>query len=130
MRSRGTKKTSNGSKAIRPSLRLGLYLRDGLACVWCGQAVEDGVQLSLDHVIPESQGGPHTAANSVRQARSAADFAAACALYLDGGIAPQMILDHIQDRLATDLAPHRAEAREMLKRRGTVPAVLAAGRRD
>ena len=33
---------ANGSKWIRPDKRLAIYLRDGLACAWCGHALEDG----------------------------------------------------------------------------------------
>jgi hypothetical protein len=39
-----------GHHWIRPTTRLAIYLRDGLACVYCGANVENGAQLSLDHV--------------------------------------------------------------------------------
>ena len=31
---------TNGSKWIRPEKRMAIYLRDGLACVYCGEGVE------------------------------------------------------------------------------------------
>ena len=46
-----------GMNWIRKEKRLSIYLRDGLACVWCGQAVEDGIKLTLDHLIPHSPRG-------------------------------------------------------------------------
>ena len=45
----------NGGKWIRPDKRLALYLRDGMACCWCGASVEEGEHLTLDHVIPVSR---------------------------------------------------------------------------
>ena len=45
--------------------RLAIYLRDGLACVYCGQAVDDGAKLTLDHLKPYSKGGSHNATNLV-----------------------------------------------------------------
>lgn len=75
----------NGSKWCRKERRLGLYLRDGMCCLWCGAGVEDeGVTLSLDHVIPDSLGGGNESSNlitscrkcnSERGAKSVAEFA-------------------------------------------------------
>ena len=52
---------------IRPEKRLAIYLRDGMACVYCGAAVEkdEGVKLSLDHVRPYCKGGTNDASNLV-----------------------------------------------------------------
>ncbi len=41
-----------GMNFVRQDLRLAIYLRDGLACVWCGQGIEDGIKFTLDHVVP------------------------------------------------------------------------------
>lgn len=51
----------HGSKWIRPEKRLGIYARDGLACVYCG----DEDKLSLDHLVPRELGGTHHADNLV-----------------------------------------------------------------
>lgn len=56
---------SQGMNWIRPTTRLAIYLRDGLACVYCGQALEDGVQLTLDHIKPWCRGGRHSPGNLV-----------------------------------------------------------------
>ena len=47
--------------SIPPALRAAVYERDGYRCVDCGT----GEDLSCDHVIPESLGGPTTLANLV-----------------------------------------------------------------
>lgn len=82
-----TRKAKNqGSKWIRPVKRLAIYLRDGMACAYCGASVEDGAQLSLDHLKPYCEGGSNEAGNLVtcchrcnssRGARSWRKFAAA-----------------------------------------------------
>ena len=60
-----TERKWNGMNWCRPSTRLAIYLRDGLACAWCGFALEDGAQLSLDHCKPHSKGGDNDPANLV-----------------------------------------------------------------
>lgn len=73
-----------GMNWCRPSTRLAIYLRDGLACVWCGAGVEEGARLTLDHLKPHSKGGSNAPSNLLtackrcndsRGARSAAKFA-------------------------------------------------------
>ena len=100
-------KNWNGAKWIRRERRLAIYMRDGLACVWCGSGLEDeGVTLSLDHVVPVSKGGGNGSrnlvtscrkCNSVRGDRDAIDFAHAVASYLDGNVKGRDILDHVID---------------------------------
>jgi 5-methylcytosine-specific restriction endonuclease McrA len=41
-----------GMNWIRQEKRLAIYLRDGLACGYCGDSVENGAKLSLDHLKP------------------------------------------------------------------------------
>lgn len=55
----------NGSKWCRPSTRLAIYLRDHLQCVYCLASLEDGAQLTLDHVKPRERGGTNAARNLV-----------------------------------------------------------------
>jgi 5-methylcytosine-specific restriction endonuclease McrA len=54
-----------GMNWIRQEKRLAIYLRDGCACVWCGAKVEEGAQLTLDHVRCHSAGGSNAASNLV-----------------------------------------------------------------
>jgi 5-methylcytosine-specific restriction protein A len=94
-----------GSKWLTRARRLGIYLRDGLACVYCGATVEDGTQLSLDHIIPYSEGGSTKSDNLVscckkcndsRGNRDYREFADKVAGYLNHGISVQDIIDHIE----------------------------------
>ena len=55
----------HGQHWIRDEKRLAIYLRDGLACAYCGDTVEHGAQLSLDHIVPRSKGGNNLPANLV-----------------------------------------------------------------
>ena len=80
------------SNWIRKSKRLAIYLRDGLACCYCGQSVEDGVELTLDHCLPRSKSDtPNNSArnlitacgkcNSSRGNRPVAEFVRVVAAY-------------------------------------------------
>jgi len=120
----------------RPLKRLSVYCRDGFACVWCGASVEDGAQLSLDHLKPKSAAGTNDARNLVtackrcndsRGNRSLASFAIAVAGYLNHGATPAAILAHVKACARRPLPT--AEARTLLARRGSVLAVIA-GRRE
>src|SRR3990167_5056259 len=94
-----------GMNWIRQEKRLAIYLRDGLACVWCGIAVEDGYGLTLDHLTPHSRGGSNQATNLVtschrcnssRGSRSINKFAVAVAEYLDHDADPAKIAAHVR----------------------------------
>lgn len=56
---------------IRSDLRLAIYLRDGLRCVYCGRDLHgaDPQDITLDHVTPWSHGGENTAENLVTACR-------------------------------------------------------------
>ena len=106
---------THGSHWIRPQRRLAIYLRDGMACCWCGATVEDGEALTLDHLRPTSRGGSNDSANlvtackrcnSARDNRSVREFAVAVAGYLNHDTNPQQIVDYLtrQRRRATKLA--------------------------
>lgn len=66
-RRRGNKFTpaANGGKWIAKKKRLAIYLRDGLACVYCRKRLEDGIKLQLDHFIRPQDGGSNMADNVV-----------------------------------------------------------------
>lgn len=117
-----------GMNWIRQDKRLAIYLRDGMACVWCGAAVEDGARLSLDHVKPHVEGGDNhesnlvtccCTCNSSRQDRSVEDFASAVAAYVDRGVTAEEILMRISILTLRPLAPFRAEAKQLMTRRLT-----------
>lgn len=84
------KERNQGMNWIRKEKRLAIYLRDGLACVYCGSGIEDEVKLTLDHLTPHSHGGSNAAdnlvtcchkCNSVRGNRSWTGFAKNAATY-------------------------------------------------
>ena len=53
--SRRGKHPANRRNWINVRRRLAIYLRDGMACVYCGSGIEDGIKMTLDHVIPLEQ---------------------------------------------------------------------------
>lgn len=114
----------NGGKWITPKRRLAIYLRDGMACCYCGAKVEDedGTLLSLDHLKAHSHGGGNESTNlvtackkcnSARGNRPVATFAKAVAAYL--GTDAGAILRHVRNcsRRALPLD----EAAELISRR-------------
>lgn len=123
-----------GMNWLRQDKRLAIYLRDGLACMWCGQAVEDGAMLTVDHVKPASEGGSNSERNLItactrcnfsRGNRKIDDFAGAVAGYLNHGVEPDAILASIRSNTRMSLKPYRDEAKRMIARRGSAAKVLA-----
>ena len=120
------KDTWNGMNWIRQEKRLAIYLRDGMACAYCGATVETGNSLTLDHVRPVSKGGSNDATNLVtccarcnssRGNRSVSTFAAAVAGYLNHGAKAEDIIAHIRRTVRRTLK--MAEAKAMIARRNT-----------
>lgn len=60
-----SRKRGQGSKWIRPSTRQAIYHRDGFCCAYCGAAAEDGIMLTLDHVLACELGGDNAPTNLV-----------------------------------------------------------------
>lgn len=128
-RSRQRGNSYQGAKWIRREKRLAIYLRDGMACVYCGATIEDGAQLSLDHVVPYSQSGSNESGNlvtccrtcnSARQDRPVLEFVDAVANYL--GVAAADIAEHVTDCMRRELDV--AEAKQLIARRGSYAAAL------
>lgn len=124
---------NQGMNWIRQDKRLALYLRDGLACVYCGDSVEAGAQLTLDHIQPSSQGGSNHETNLVtcchrcnsrRSDRPVADFARAAAEYTNHGVTAEQILADIAELTSRPLP--RSEAADLINRRGSAAKALAA----
>lgn len=112
---------ASGGKWIQPRKRLAIYLRDGMACVYCGAKVEDGATLSLDHLLPQSYGGGNhegnlvTCCHSCNSKRGNMDLGqwleVAC------GDKAAKIAALIVKHTGLDLAPYRAEAKAIIARR-------------
>ena len=58
------KKKNQGMNWIRQEKRLAIYIRDGLECAYCHSNIED-TKLTLDHLIPYSEGGSNDQTNLV-----------------------------------------------------------------
>ena len=118
-----------GMNWCAPATRLAIYLRDGLACCYCGSGIEEGTKLTLDHLTPHSHGGSNTAenlvtachkCNSARGNRDYRTFAATVAAYL--GHTAEAILSHIETTSQRPL--DRAQAKVLLAARGSFSQTL------
>ena len=107
-----------GMNWIRAEKRLAIYLRDGLACCYCGHAIEDGAKLTLDHLMPHSAGGTNEPANlatcchrcnSSRGNRSWMKFAATVAAYLNHDVQASSIIAHIRSTARRPIDVTRAK---------------------
>jgi len=123
-----------GMNWIAQQKRLAIYLRDGMACAWCGKGVEDGIILSLDHLKPHHSGGSNHESNLVtcckfcntsRNTRTMAAFAKGVATYVNNGVKPEQILRHVRNTSARSLAPFVSQAKGLIERRGSVAKVMA-----
>ena len=124
-----------GMNWLRQEKRLAIYLRDGLSCAYCGIGVEAGAQLSLDHILPHSQGGTNSETNLVtccsrcnssRGNRPVEEFAAAVAGYVNHGVTAEQIMAHVAECTARDLGAAKAEAKTLISRRGSAAKALAS----
>jgi len=122
---------SQGMNWITQHKRLAIYMRDGLACCYCGSGVTEDAKLTLDHIKPYSKGGSNEAqnlvtcchkCNSSRGNRSVASFTKKVAGYLNHGIKSTDILKHINNSRKRVL--NTAEAKEMIDRQGSCFEVL------
>jgi len=121
-----------GMNWIRQEKRLAIYLRDGLACVYCGHSIENGASLSLDHLKPASNGGQNHESNLVtccekcnksRGTRSVRSFCRSVAGYLNHDVTAKEIENHVRSCSRRKL--NLNEAKEMISRRGSAARVLA-----
>ena len=126
-----------GMNWCAPAKRLAIYLRDGLACAYCGQGIENSARLTLDHIVPFSASGKSdnretnlvTAClqcNSGRGNRDLSVFCHTVAQYLDHGVSGQEIYDHVQSCLARPI--DRKEAKAIIDRRGGFSLALSGFR--
>jgi len=116
---------NQGMNWIRPVKRLAIYIRDGMACCYCGLGVEDGVKLTLDHLRPYSSGGSNVETNLVtcchicnssRGKRSWKTFAAKAAEYANHGRTAAGVICYIMATRRRALS--LLEAAALMGRRG------------
>jgi hypothetical protein len=120
---------------IRPAKRLAIYLRDGLACVYCGASIEGGAKLTLDHLRPYCSGGTnaetnlvtccHTC-NSARGNRSWKLFAVKVSAYLNHGVKAEVIVAFIQLTRYRELEVQAAA--DIIRHRGGFSQALYGGK--
>jgi len=121
---------THGMKWIRHTTRLAIYLRDGLACVWCGEGVESARSLTLDHITPRCRGGTNDPTNLVTACRDCNDR--------KGDKLMSEFFRHMWDAHGLDLTASyrkvmasrrrvlpREQARELLAARGTIARAVA-----
>lgn len=129
---------NQGMNWIRQTTRLAIYLRDGLACAYCGDGLESGARLTLDHVHPFVRGGRHQPMNLVtacercnvnKNDRELADWICAVTEYVNHGLQPTQIAEHIERTTSKPLAQFRVQAREMIATRGSAARVIRRLRR-
>lgn len=110
-----------GMNFVRIEKRIALYIRDGLACCYCGSGIESGATLTLDHLHPRSLSGKAdnsatnlvTACQKCNSSRGNRDwrvFAATVAAYLNHGITADDITSHIETTIQRPLDVPAAKA--------------------
>jgi len=128
------KEKNQGMNWIRPEKRLAIYLRDGLACVYCAEGIEHDAKLTLDHLRPYDSSGSNLSTNLVtccrrcnssRGKRSWKEFACDVAIYLDHGVNSDQIIEHIATTRRRNL--DLVAAKELMARRGGFSAALHEG---
>jgi hypothetical protein len=129
----------HGMNWISQVKRLAIYIRDGMACTYCGHEVEDGASLCLDHIRSRCHGGDNHETNLVtackrcndsKNSRTYTKFAIAVAAYVNHGLTAKQICQHVRDCARRPLAAHLAEAKHLVAMRGSASKVLATMKRS
>ena len=118
-----------GMNWIRPEKRLAIYLRDGLACSYCGEGIEEGAKLTLDHLAPRINGGENKAenlitachrCNSAKGKRPWKEFAKTVANYKGSNVS--LIIRHIRLEIKRKLPLE--EAKKLIFQRNGLQNIL------
>ena len=135
-----TKADWKGMNWIRQEKRLAIYIRDGLCCCYCGKGVEDGVRLSLDHVMPDVNGGDNSASNLTtacldcntrRGNMTLEDWCRKFTRKRNGlkrgkKLSAAKLQRDIEHRLTLDIAEYKVYAKELIARRGSARKAVKA----
>lgn len=115
--------------------RLAIYVRDGFACCYCCKGIEEGIQLTLDHVLPHTSGGTNAETNLVtccmdcnrkRCNKPVEVFAHIMAKLAE--VKPAVILSRIKKQTAKPLDIKSAKA--IIEQRGTCFKALQAKKEE
>lgn len=130
---------NQGMNWIRQDKRLAIYLRDGLACAYCGQSLEAGARLTLDHVRAFVLGGRHHESNLVtacehcnlsKNDRQLDDWLVAVSEYVNHGLTAEQIGAHVKATTRKSLKAYRLKAKQLIASRGSAARVIRKLRRD
>lgn len=119
---------SRAGSWCRAQKRLAIWLRDGLACAYCGATVEGGALLTLDHLVP---GGSHDAGNlitacySCNSARGCKSIRRWYGVLRGKGLDAERVGRRVRRLVRKDLKPYRVRARTIMRSSGTVSATAA-----
>lgn len=111
----------HGQHWITDVRRLAIYLRDGMACIYCGKTVEQKAQLTLDHIRPRCRGGGNESHNLVTaciQCNAKRGSRAFAPFVRERGICPARL------RQSCRRKPHTDIAKEMMLLRGNLSAAM------
>jgi HNH endonuclease len=120
-----------GMNWISQVKRLAIYFRDGLSCGYCGDSVENGASLCLDHIVSRCDGGSNDASNLItackrcndsKNSRSLTVFIKAVAAYVNHGLTSAQIRKHIV--ACTKRPLDIATAKSLVAARGSASKVL------
>lgn len=118
----------HGMNWINKTKRLGIYLRDGLSCGYCGRGIEEGIKMTLDHIVPDVDGGTNHESNLITCCKNcnSQKNGDSLVVYLSRFDAERRrdILDHVYNRTSDPLRPYWNEAKEIIKIRPSWTAVL------
>lgn len=118
------RKRNQGSKWIGRDKRLAIYLRDGMACMFCGAGVETlSRPLTLDHLLACELGGSNEATNLVTCCLSCnsskRDLLMADWLVVlrDRGVDTDGLPERISEHTSRSLKTYRTQAKALIARR-------------
>lgn len=114
------RKAGQGSKWIRPVKRVAIYLRDGMCCMYCGKSgPEDGVLLTLDHVLACELGGTNEATNlvtacvSCNSSKQDSTTREWFSTLRDRGVNTTTLGAKVRKHVGRDLAPYLVQAKQL-----------------
>lgn len=91
------------------TLSLKILARDGYTCAYCGRKGSAKVKLEIDHVTPESWGGPTTANNLVTSCARCNNRKSDLNL--------KLYMAYLRERFGTDTAPIAARVKAALRKK-------------
>jgi 5-methylcytosine-specific restriction endonuclease McrA len=130
-RRRGNKFTpaANGGGWCRPDKRLAIHLRDSLCCVYCGDSLENGTALQLDHYVRVQDGGSNHASNLVtacafcNNSKNNDTIRTWYRRLREKGFDTEKVQRRARRLMGAELSPFRETAKRIIAERGTKPVV-------